>query len=715
MSDNGLDISAAIGILRRQSRIVIYAALLVLGLTALWLFSLTPRYTASSLILIDPAGTNLLEPTESRTSPASENARITSEVEILRADATALAVVEAAGLVASPDFGVRLSTRQRLEALLGFTETSEPSGADILNGVLNRFKNGLQVSRRGTTYLLQVSYTSPDPVRAAELANLTVDTYIAGQVQAKVGAALSARDVIQARIAGADAELVEAELAFDAFIDTNFDRIAEETGRADLAELRRELQAVEAESTRTRVLANEASRTRELGNWAALADRLQNDTLVQLAAQRAELSEDLVDATTEQSVNLRAELEALETRLARTADTAIEDLRGELAQLETQAGAYQSELRQNVLTADLPPELLTQIFSIQQRGTLARTQYQTLLSRLRDFETQADLQVADARVVSPALPPSRPSYPNTQLALALALIGGLGVGVGLALLREFYIGGFVSDTQAEEGLGVPVPATIPRLGEETKPADQIVAAPLSPYAEAFRRVRASIDQTLARQAADDRPVNAPPMSTRSGPLTIMVASTLPAEGKTTTSLALARTYALSGKRTVVIDCDLRKPSVAERLDLEQTAGLLDFLTVRPGDVVDLEAIMGLDPRSDLEVIPSLGRSSRPTDQLLMSQRFSDLMEAVRSHYDVVVLDTPPMLPVVDGRYLAHRADAIVLVIKWAETRQHDVRQTLALLDDVRNPLTPVFAVLNNMDEGMRQRAYNGYASAYYTE
>ncbi|QPH55837.1 GumC family protein [Pontivivens ytuae] len=704
-----------IGILRRQSRIVIYTTLLVLGLTALWLFSLTPRYTASSLLVIDPAGTNLLEPTEARTSPASDNARIASELEILRSNATALAVVEAADLIGSSDFGVRLSTWQRLEAFLGFAETSEPSGADVLNGVLNRFRNGLQVSRRGATYLLQVSYTSTDPVRAAELANLTVDTYIAGQVQAKVGTALAARDVIQARIAAADAELVEAELAFDAFIDTNFDRIAEETGRSDLADLRRQLEAVETESTRTRVLANEASRTRELGNWAALADRLQNETLVQLAAQRAELNEDLAEATTEQSVNLRAELEALENRLAREADTAIEDLRGELAQLETQAGAYQSELRQNVLTADLPPELLTQIFSIQQRGTLARTQYQTLLSRLRDFETQADLQVADARVVSPALPPSRPSYPNTQLALALALIGGLSVGVGLALLREFYIGGFVSDTQAEEGLGVPVPATIPRLAEDLNPADQIVSAPLSRYAEAFRRVRASIDQTLARQAADDLPVNAPIATPAKGPLTIMVASTLPAEGKTTTSLALARTYALSGKRTVLIDCDLRKPSVAERLQLEQQAGLLDFLTAKPGEVVDLEGIMGLDPRSDLEVIPSLGRSSRPTDQLLMSQRFTDLMEAVRSHYDVVVLDTPPMLPVVDGRYLAHRANAIVLVVKWAETRQQDVRQTLSMLDDVRNPLTPVFTVLNSIDDGKRPGAYKGYASAYYVE
>jgi capsular exopolysaccharide synthesis family protein len=184
--------------------------------------------------------------------------------------------------------------------------------------------------------------------------------------------------------------------------------------------------------------------------------------------------------------------------------------------------------------------------------------------------------------------------------------------------------------------------------------DQVVKAPMSFYAEAMRRLRASIDQTLLRTG-----------SIADGATVVMVASTIPAEGKTTTSISLARTYAISGKRTLLIDCDLRKPSISRTLGLSGKTGLLDYLVATPDAPVELADIMALDPITDLEIIPSMGRSNRPTDQLLTSRAFTELMAAVRDHYDVIVLDTPPMLPVVDGRYLAHHADAIALVIKWA--------------------------------------------------
>lgn len=698
MENSDIDIRGLLGILRRQVRIILYTVVLILGLTALWLFSLTPLYTASALILIDPAASNLLDTSERQTSSASDNARVASEVEILRSEALALAVVQDANLVNSVEFGVQLSLRDRVEALLGFTPSTDVSPQRALQGVVNNFRNAISVSRRGLTYLVELKITSEDPDRAALLANIASQTYIDQQIQAKVGSALAARDIIQSRIAQADAELVESERAFDDFIDSNFDRIEQETGRTDLTALREALAEIRDRSTQSRVVANQISRDIQVGNWAAIAASLQNETVSALQRQRDALTADLANATADQEINLRAELEALDARLSDEAGAALTDLRAELANLDAEASDFQSELRSSVLTADLPPELLTQIFSIQQRATLARNQYQTLLSRLRDFETQADLQIADARVVSPAFAPSSASFPNKRLTLALALMGALGLGVGLGFLREFYVGGFVSDTQASDVLNLPISATVPRIDETGQtPVDQVVKAPLSFYAEALRRLRASIDQKLMRDGKTPKDATV-----------VMVASSLPAEGKTTTSLSLARTYAISGKRTLLIDCDLRKPSISKTLGLTGKVGLLDYLIATKDEPVALQDIMALDPITDLEVIPSMGRSNRPTDQLLTSRAFSELMQAVRDHYDVIVLDTPPMLPVVDGRYISYHADAIALVIKWAETRQQDVRQTMSLINETKREDVPVFGVLNQQTTQNKKYYYQGY-------
>jgi|Cruoilmetagenom7_1024161.scaffolds.fasta_scaffold00125_49 capsular exopolysaccharide synthesis family protein len=707
--DTDLDLRGISGLVRRQIRLIATTMVLVLGLSALWIFSLTPLYTASALILIDPASSNLLDAATRTTQAATDNARVASEVEILRSEATALAVVEAGDLVSSSDFGVQISLYDRARAFVGLSDRPDPDPQTALHRVVRRFSETLQVERRGLTYLVAVRVTSPDPSRAADLANLTAGVYIDAQVAAKVGSALTARDTIQSRLAEADSELVASERAFNTFIEENLTRIELQTGRSDLSRLRTELERLRDDSSLRRVAANTASLDLQQRDWASLVQTLRDDTLAALERQQAELRGDLADATAERAIDLRAELDALDARLASRADVALADLRAELASLDTQVDQVQSDLRASVLNADLPPEILGQVFSLQQRGTLARNQYQTLLSRLRDFEAQAELQIADARLVSPALPPIDPSFPNSGLMLALTLFAATGLGVTLGVMREFYIGGFVSDLQAADVLGVPIVATIPRLDSSgNEPADEIAKAPMSIYAESMRRLRASLDQRLhmtnARTGfADNRP----------GTI-LMIASTVPAEGKTTCALSLARTYALSGKRTLLIDCDLRKPSIAPNIGRDIEYGLLDYLSALAPDAsadsqpLSLDSIMQADPQTSLDLICSTGRSPRPTDQLLSSENFTQLLNDMRDQYDMIVLDTPPMLPVVDGRYLAPHADALVLVLKWAETRQQDARRTVAILRETAGSEVPIVGILNQQDMRGGKYYYQGY-------
>lgn len=698
-----IDIRAITGLLGRQWQVIAYVTVIVLGIAILWLLAVTPLYTAQTLVQINTGQSDLLSENGQGLSNAStDNARMTSEVEILRSQALALAVVQNADLVSSEEFGVSISLRDRVEAMLGFTQTSEPDVELAVRNVVNRFQDALSVRRSGLTYLIQIGVTSESPETAARLANITAETYITAQVAAKVSSSLAARDVIEARLTQADADLVASEQAFEGFIDDNLDRIAAEADGTDIAALREELDAIRARGTQAEVAAEQARRALEAQDWQTVASQLEDAALAELAAQRAELTAVLADASSEQALNLEAALSQLDAQLEERSAQALAEQMATAGTLATQIDGMQDDIRSAVLSADLPSDLLTQIFSIQQRATLARTQYQTLLSRLRDFETQAELQVADARIVSPALEPINASFPNRNLVLALALVGGLGLGTALAFLREFYVGGFTSEAQVSSMLGVRVPAAMPRLTNTTdKPVDVVVTQQLSLFAESLRRLRASIDQSVP-----------PELGQAGNPLVIMVASTLPGEGKTTTSLSLARTYALSGKRTLIIDCDLRKPSIASVVGLDASAGLLDYLVAASDDEVILKEVMAFDKETDLEIMPSVGRSNRPTDQLLTSKRFTNLIDRMHSHYEVIVIDTPPTLPVVDARYLARHADAIALVVKWAETPQRDVRQTMTILNESKRDSVPVFAVLNQQAGRRSKTNYQGYYGAY---
>ena len=146
-------------------------------------------------------------------------------------------------------------------------------------------------------------------------------------------------------------------------------------------------------------------------------------------------------------------------------------------------------------------QTLAGLYSLQQSATIARNQYQQLLSREQDLGAMANLQIADARVVSEALAPSTPAFPNKKLTLALAIVAALGIGVGLAFLNEYYIGGVTSASQLSNVLQAKVPVAIPSLvlsADDIVFADQIVTAPLSVYAETFRKLRSTVDNSLAQ-------------------------------------------------------------------------------------------------------------------------------------------------------------------------------------------------------------------------
>lgn len=700
-----IDIKEIFSILRRQARLIVLTVAVILSIAFIFLVRATPLYTASALLLVDTTQKNLLDPTQAASVNASvENSRIESEVEILKSDSVVLQTIQNGQLFNDPEFGPSLGLTERFRTALGFEGRELPSGEQLLQSTLNSFKSSLSVRRRGLTYLIAVSVTSEDPERAAELANLHAQMYIQQQISSKVASALASRDVLQSQLDSAERRLSASDSAISAFIDTNIDALEAEVGTAEVTSLKEQL--LQANALRTAAEANRDSALAaiESSDWTSLASTIGDSALAALAQERATLVARLSDTESgsAESINLRAGIERIEERLASQGEQAVAALDTSILQMNDSSDNLMDSLREEIIGSELSSETLTAIYRLQQEAAIAQNQYDTLLLRVRDAEAQALVQVADSRIVSNALPPNGPSFPNKRLVLAVALVAALGLGTALAFLNEFVFGGVTSASQLKNIVNARVGAVIPKVNmraDESTVADKIVSEPMSLFSEAFRRLRATIDRSV-------------PDTPGKGKI-IMVTSSIPAEGKSSDALAIARTYAEAGKRTLLIDADLRKPTLHKFIGTEPSSGLLEFL--KSSDAEDRNDFYDADPKSPLGVIMGRRRSDTPTDAPLQSQAFQELLNNAREALDVIVIDTAPLVPVVDARYIAPYADCVVLCVRFGITNQSDLRNSYEqLMDSVRED-TKIVTVLNCFEGRENTYRYSGYYGYNYDE
>lgn len=712
MQEAEIDLREIVEILRRQRRLILVTLALIVGAALAYILTATPIYRATALVQIETGGQSLLDSSnQSGNQAAVINARVDSEVEILRSQATALAVVEAAQLYLDPEFGPQIGLLERIGTAIGVNLTREGArravgldagqpgaeGEALISRTLRRFESSLSVRRRGATYLIAISVDSENPVRAAELANTTARIYIERQLSAKTASTMASRDILARQLENARIDLSASEDSLNDFIENNLARLEAETGNVGVARLRQQLEQAQAAQRDGQGRIDDVQLALAAGDWETVSVRLGDAALAELERQRAALQRRLAGAApgSADAIDLRGALSQLEADLDQQARQALGGLQAELSRMAALEGETRDSLRENLLQGDLSSAVLSELFGLQQRVNVARNQYQNLLSRVQDFGALVNLQVADARVVSEALPPQQAAEPNRRLILTVAVVAALGVGIGLAFLNEYYIGGVTSASQLRNVLSANVPATVPLQDirkEQTAVADQIASAPLSPYAETFRRVRSAIDLTLREV----------PQTEAKGRL-ILVGSALPAEGKSTTALAIARTYALAGHPTLLIDADMRRPSLHTYLGVSSEIGLLSYLR---GDSAEAnETIQPVkDPLSSLTVITGGGRSNEPTDQLLGSHAFASLLQAARSRFEYIVIDSPPVLPVVDARYLAQYADIIVQVVRQTTTTQTEARNAATQLQEMMRPEARFIGLLSH-EQRARSKGY----------
>lgn len=713
--------------LGRQWRLIALVTCLAIVVGAAYVAISPFRYTAQADMIIDTKRVTWTQTEMASENRTVEDAQVESEMETTKSEKVALAVIRRLNLTEDPEFvGLGWGLRRRIFTFFKLTGgiEQEPSKDELKRRALSTLKANLRVTRLGRSYLQQISYTSLDRDKAARIANEFADAYIEDQLQAKFEATRRASAWLEQRIgelrqqaSNAYREVqdfksqnsiiigVDGKLASEVELDQL--GIALAKARADTSQAKAKLDRI------TRVLEQRSDKESLNIPDPVVTDALSNPVITKLRQQflddQNKESEWSARYGSEHLAarNLRAEMAALQRAIWDEISRIAESYKSELQIAKSQEEAIDKRMMEVFQKSGSTRQSQVRLRELETAATSYRGIYETFLSRFTQSVQQQSFPSTEARVVTLASPPSSPSSPKIGLTLALAAVCGLGLGLLSAFAREQMNRQVHTRAELEALLGTnclavlpafPVPKTIMRKARASQGSTafrQIAeVAPFSATAEALRYIKVAIDLHPT------------------GGNVIAIVSALPGEGKTTVSASFAAFVAKSGARTLLVDGDLRNPSMTKSLGYAGAPGLINMVA----DKSDFCDVVITDSKFKFDFLPS-STQIKPTNSsdILTSPAMKEMLKAAKSEYDYVIVDLPPILPVVDVKAAAHLFDAFVLVVEWGSTSTDEILKAVSTSTIVSEKL--LGTVLNKADEAVMRR-FEGYSDrryGYYTD
>jgi exopolysaccharide transport family protein len=694
-----------IAVLRRRWRLVVAFAIIVGLLAAAVVIFMPNRYEAMATVQIDQRHKKIVDIPDVLSGVKADTATVDSEVEVVRSRQIALRVIETLNLRDDPEFAEN-SLLWRWLGKLGMRRTEAPvaeTGARRLVGgestmpilppakpgtteprrdeVLEAFGRNLRVMRIRTTLLIEIKYTASEPLKAAKIANTIAEVYIASQVQAKNQATSVATGLLEEKIRDLSQRVAAAERAVERFKAEN--NIFDAEGHLlSSGQLKREMEALlisQNETAQARSRYEQARRMMLTGEGnESIADVLKSHTVRLFADELTRASRKQAELATKygprhpEMLKSAADVAKAQSALTGEVNKIIRNLKTEY---EVAVGREQqlSESLENLKVEIVGSrDKRWKLQELEREAVASRQVHESFLSRLKQTSETQGLQLPDAKVVELAGVPLFPVAPKRKQIVLIATAVGAVLGFALALVLELAGGGLMKPEDAERALDIPHIGSIPAfrraadgLSDPMRSARLMISDPGGSLAETIRAIRHEIDARRRRNA----------------PAVLLAASALPGEGKTTLASNLAHLYALSGRRTLLIDADLRRAQLTRLLGVEGQPGLLDVLVDRlPPEYAILH-----DATSGLHFMPaSDGRSpDRPAAEILAGHYLPAALARLRHQFDTIVIDAAPLLPVVDGRIIASQADQIVVTMNWRTTPKKMVKAALKSLGPAR--------------------------------
>jgi capsular exopolysaccharide synthesis family protein len=435
---------------------------------------------------------------------------------------------------------------------------------------------------------------------------------------------------------------------------------------------------------------------------ATSASEVLDSPLIQrLREQEAEIQRRVAELSSElgerhpQMIKLRAEAQDLQVSIRAEVRKIVSGLRNEVSVARAREQSLQLSLNASRERVALDNEDEIRLRAAEREAESSRSLLATLLSRQKATMSQQDIasQAADARVVAAADPPVKPSIPNVPVVLGLTLLASTLLGLLTILVLEMLDSGFRSGEQIEQQTGAAALGFIPmavRSAPDQRLVDYLTARPTSAYSEAIRTLAWSIGLD-----SKDRP-----------PKTVLITSAQPGEGKTSIASSLSWVQSRSDQRVVIIDADLRQPAVHDAFFVPKEPGLMDVLAGRKS----VDEVLQRPNEQGPFILPA-GTTMPNVTGMLGSRRMDELLADLRNRFDLVILDSPPVLAAADARILAQKADATVMVVHWAKTRRESVRLALRQLTGTAG-VRLVGAVLSQVDARKHAQYSYGDSGAY---
>ncbi|PWB84030.1 MAG: hypothetical protein C3F11_03420 [Methylocystaceae bacterium] len=721
----GFDIHALVNFVWRQWKLIASVTALAVLIGAVNIARTTPLYTATAQLLLDPRKEKAVGQDVIMSDAILDLPTLESQIAIIKSSALLRRVVEKERLANDPEFGasptgadggVGLLTTVRSffsrSAASDQASTKDKSVAAPLDALpsevmrtIESVKGAVAVARAGFAYVINVSFTSADPAKAARLANAVADAYVVDKLDARFEAAKRASSWLSDRLVELRQQLRESEEAVARFrADNNLSGVTSGVtlNQEQLAQLNGRLVQARAEAAEKKARLDMLQKIEARGgNITSLPDVI-NGAIADLRKQATDLSRQEADLLARYSgnhpsvVNLRAQVADVNRAINVEVQRLAANIRNEYELAKARQEAVERTLREVTGATDLDNTKAITLRELERSAAVNKSLFEDFLQRARVTQEQSTFEARDARVITPALPPGVPTSPKKTQIMLVALILGLMAGAGGAYTLELFNAGFTTPRQVEDLLALPLLASISKMeardlsvdGARLTIPEYPLAKPLSRLSEAFRSLRSAIQMSDV-----DNP-----------PKVLQFTSTVPGEGKSTLALGLAGSAAQAGLKVLIIDGDLRHPSASRFFDADKKTGLVEYLV---GEA-ELKSVVLYSDRMKLWFLAAGGKTQNPPD-LLASERLKALVAALRREFDLVIIDTPPLGPVVDPLIVSHLVDKVIFVVRWASTAREMVLHSIERLAGHKKVAGIIF---NQVIDSQAQK-YGKYAYSYY--
>ena len=709
-----VDLAAVIADFRRFSRF--FGAVFVVVFVAIFvpLITQAPKYTATSSVMIDPRQNNTTPGQDVLSGLPPDTTTIDTETEILKSNTLADRVLVSLHLDKDPEFNSKL----RSSSLFGSSEIktinleamSPLARQSYHQSVINKILSGLSIKRQGLTRIITVSFTSLNADKSRTIANEWARLYLSQQLETKYQATREANEWLNSKLGDLRTQVEAADTALQQYkVAHNLMSTSGDTtlAQSEMTTIDQQLAGAKADQAQAEARVTVAKQQLAGGSTGEdVGAALDSQVIKDLRQQKATISQHLADLGTRYGpllpdiIKSKRQMEDIDAQIQAEVKRLLSNLEAEAHVARQRSGSLAgsvSKVKGQLATNNAATVKLNEL---QRNAEAVTTLYQSYLDRFKQTATQEGLGKTDARIVANADLPTGPSEPKAGLVLALSFAGSLALAVAAVLIRRALDSGITTGVEAERILNEPFLGSIADFNttgdknEKIKsPVDYIKDKPLSAFAEGFRNLRAALLYSHV-----DHEVKI-----------IAITSSLPGEGKTTTSVCLAQTMAMSGQKVLLMDCDLRRRSVNKLLGIDVSKGLIEILA----GTASLVDVLYTDPKTGVQFLPLASSAYTPKD-VFGSKAFDDLLAYVRTQYDIIILDTAPILPVVDTRILARKADSVAMIMRWRKTQRNAVKNSLHQLKELGVNVSGVALTQVNIKDQAKYGYGDGgyYYSAY---